>query len=105
MYKPEPGMDLINLANSDKYVKYGMRGDIVRYIQSALLRSGQLTTTFQLAKDNEACKQDYKQCHGTFGKKTLAAVKEFQDANDLVVDGFVGPDTAEALQHILFTHL
>ena len=90
-------LDINDLARSDKYVKYGMQGDIVRQIQSALLNSGQLTTAFQLAKDNEACKQDYKQCHGTFGKKTLAAVKEFQNANDLVDDGFVGPDTAEAL--------
>jgi hypothetical protein len=93
-------LNLQDLSSSDKYVKYGMQGDIVRQIQSALLRSGQLTTAFQLAKDNEACKQDYKQCHGTFGKKTLAAVKEFQDANDLVIDGFVGPDTAEALRAV-----
>jgi hypothetical protein len=93
-------LDLQDLTYSDKYVKYGMKGDIVRQIQSALLRSGQLTTAFQLAKDNEACKQDYNQCHGTFGKKTLAAVKEFQAANDLVIDGFVGPDTAQALAFI-----
>jgi hypothetical protein len=93
-------LDLQDLTYSNKYVKYGMKGDIVRRIQSALLNSGQLTTAFQLAKDNEACKQDYKQCHGTFGKKTLAAVKEFQDANDLVIDGFVGPDTAEALRAV-----
>jgi hypothetical protein len=90
-------LNILDLKYSDKYVKYGMKGDIVRQIQSALLRSGQLTTAFQLAKDNEACKQDYKQCHGTFGPKTYAAVKEFQAANDLVEDGIVGPDTAEAL--------
>jgi hypothetical protein len=91
---------LSDLSGSDKYVKYGMKGDIVKEIQSALLRSGQLTTAFQLAKDNEACKQDHNQCHGTFGEKTLAAVKEFQAANDLVIDGFVGPDTAEALRAV-----
>ena len=94
---PDTGMGLLDLKDSNKYVKQGMQGDTVKEIQSALLRSGQLTTAFQLAKDNEACKQDYNQCHGYFGKKTLAAVKEFQDANDLVIDGFVGPDTAEAL--------
>jgi len=91
---------LSHLAQSDKYIKYGMKGDLVRQIQSALLRSGQLTTAFQLAKDNEACKQDHNQCHGTFGNITLAAVKEFQAANDLVIDGFVGPDTAEALRAV-----
>jgi len=90
---------LNDLADTDKYVKYGMKGDIVKQIQRRLLNSGQLTNTYQLAKDNEACKQDYKQCHGTFGPKTYAAVKEFQAANDLVEDGIVGPDTAEALRN------
>lgn len=34
---------------------------------------------------------------GSFGPKTLAAVKQFQKDNDLVVDGVVGPQTWRAL--------
>jgi hypothetical protein len=91
---------LYDLADTDKYVKYGMKGEIVKQIQHKLLKSGQLKNTYKLAVDNQKCIEDYTFCHGTFGKKTLAAVKEFQVANDLVDDGFVGPDTAEALRNV-----
>jgi Putative peptidoglycan binding domain len=38
---------------------------------------------------------------GTFGEQTEAAVVAFQQANDLSVDGRVGPETAEALNQVL----
>jgi hypothetical protein len=91
---------LYDLADTDKYVKKGMKGEIVKQIQHKLLKSGQLKNTYKLAVDNQKCIEDYTFCHGTFGNITLAAVKEFQDANDLVIDGFVGPDTAEALRNV-----
>ena len=34
---------------------------------------------------------------GLFGKVTTAAVKKFQEDNDLEVDGLVGPNTSAAL--------
>lgn len=34
---------------------------------------------------------------GLFGKVTTAAVKQFQEDNELVVDGLVGPNTSTAL--------
>jgi hypothetical protein len=99
-YKSESGLSLYDIADTDKYVRQGMKGDIVKQIQHKLLKSGQLKTPFKLAADNQKCINDYTFCHGTFGPKTYAAVKEFQDANDLVVDGIVGPDTAEALRYV-----
>lgn len=91
---------LYDLADTDKYVKRGMKGEIVKQIQHKLLKSGQLKNTYKLAADNQKCMDNYQFCHGTFGEKTYAAVMEFQDANDLVVDGMVGPDTAEALRNV-----
>jgi len=99
-YKSDSGIKLFDLANGDTYVKQGMKGDIVKEIQHKLLKSGQLKNTYKLAADNQKCMDDYKFCHGTFGSKTFAAVKEFQDANDIVADGIVGPDTAEALKWV-----
>lgn len=77
-----------------------MKGEIVKQIQHKLLKSGQLKNTYKLAVDNQKCIDDYTFCHGMFGPKTYAAVKEFQAANYLVIDGFVGPDTAEDLSNV-----
>jgi hypothetical protein len=40
---------------------------------------------------------DFPTPTGYFGKKTLGAVKAFQQKNNLKVDGIVGPDTFKAL--------
>ena len=42
-------------------------------------------------------KQESLALDGIFGTKTLAAVKAFQKANNLTVDGVVGKNTMEIL--------
>ena len=65
-------------------VRYGSRGDDVRYVQETLQKLGY---------DIGASGVD-----GIYGKKTEAAVKDFQKAHGLVVDGICGPMTYQALQ-------
>ncbi len=62
-------------------VRYGDRSQAVRDVQQALLRAG----------------FDPGPVDGIYGTKTLAAVKAFQKARKLVVDGIVGPVTSSAL--------
>ncbi|MFL0248582.1 peptidoglycan-binding domain-containing protein [Candidatus Clostridium stratigraminis] len=57
-------------------VKLGSRSNDVKYLQTNLNKLG-----YKLAVD------------GIFGKLTLAAVKDFQKKNALVVDGIAGPKT------------
>ena len=67
----------------DRTLKRGMTGDDIKELQELLneLDYGPLTVD------------------GDFGKKTEAAVKEYQKENKLDVDGIVGPDTfAELLE-------
>lgn len=61
-------------------VKYGSRGDQVRELQEILNQQG-----YGLTAD------------GIFGAKTQAAVKDYQQKNNLSVDGIVGNNTWEAL--------
>lgn len=63
-----------------KAIKYGMKGDPVANLQTTLNKYG-----YNLAVD------------GSFGPKTLAAVKDYQKKNGLTVDGMVGPQTQAAL--------
>lgn len=63
-----------------KAIKYGMKGDPVANLQTTLNKYG-----YNLAVD------------GSFGPKTLAAVKDYQKKNGLAVDGMVGPQTQAAL--------
>lgn len=61
-------------------LKKGCKGEYVRKLQQKLCSLGYTVA-----------------CDGIFGDKTLAAVKEFQCANDLVIDGIVGKKTWQKL--------
>lgn len=61
-------------------IKYGMKGDDVSTLQTALKNAG-----YNIDVD------------GSFGPQTLAAVKDYQKSNGLTVDGMVGPQTQAAL--------
>lgn len=62
-------------------LKKGCKGDDVKALQTELTKLGYLNDVID----------------GDFGKNTLAAVKAFQKAKGLEVDGLVGPKTAKAL--------
>ena len=63
-----------------KAIKYGMKGDDVSNLQTSLKNAG-----YKIDVD------------GNFGPQTLAAVKQYQQANGLDVDGMVGPQTSAVL--------
>lgn len=63
-----------------KAIKYGMKGDDVSNLQTSLKNAG-----YNIDVD------------GSFGPQTLAAVKQYQQANGLTVDGMVGPQTQAKL--------
>jgi peptidoglycan hydrolase-like protein with peptidoglycan-binding domain len=63
-------------------LRYGMKGELVRDLQAALLSLG-----FNPGAVD-----------GIFGKTTLAAVRAFQTAAKVQVDGIVGPATWQALR-------
>ena len=63
-----------------KAIKYGMEGDDVTNLQTALKNAG-----YNVDVD------------GSFGPQTQAAVKQYQQANGLDVDGMVGPQTQAKL--------
>lgn len=62
-------------------LSYGDKSDVVLACQERLKTLGYLTTTPD----------------GQYGNDTVAAVKQFQSRNDLVVDGYLGPSTMVAL--------
>lgn len=62
-------------------MSFGDKGEVILVCQQRLKELGYLTTTPD----------------GNYGSDTLAAVKLFQSRNDLVVDGYLGPSTREAL--------
>ena len=64
-------------------IRRGSSGDDVKYCQQLLMKLG-----YDLAPYND---------DGKYGAKTEAAVRAFQKANGLGVDGIVGPLTWEAL--------
>lgn len=68
-------------------LQYGSSGSAVRHLQSALVAQG-----YELDVD------------GDFGDATDAAVRHFQDANDLDVDGVAGPATLAALGIVTHSH-
>lgn len=63
-------------------LKKGCKGEYVKKLQQMLCSLGYTVA-----------------CDGIFGDKTLAVVKKFQCDNGLVVDGIVGKNTWNKLQH------
>ena len=61
-----------------------MRGEKVLTVQKALINLGYTGSNPD----------------GIFGPNTEAAVKQFQKENNLSVDGIVGPNTMDKLQHL-----
>jgi hypothetical protein len=78
---PPPAAAPLRGGESRPTIRNGSRGEDVRYLQQRLniLRKAGLTED------------------GVFGGRTDAAVKAFQKANGLTVDGVVGPNTWRAL--------
>ena len=72
-------------SSSVTYLKYGSRGDAVKTLQKNLNTLGYNCGTVD----------------GDFGTKTLEAVKTFQKANKLEVDGVVGPATTKAINNAI----
>lgn len=68
-------------ASATGTLRRGDSGDAVRMLQAALARHG-----YTLQQD------------GTFGSQTAHAVRQFQAANQLVIDGIAGPATMAALR-------
>lgn len=64
-------------------IEIGARGEAVRDVQHRLLGAG--------------LRIDAEELDGTFGRSTEAAVREFQSARGLPVDGIIGTDTWEQL--------
>lgn len=67
-----------------KNVKFGSKGNDVRWLQYALNTKG-----YHLVVD------------GVAGEKTITALKDFQSSHDLVADGICGPLTREKLRSSL----
>lgn len=79
------GTDTYNLLYSDdvkaNVLALGEESDLVKKYQQILIDLGYMGGT----------------ADGQFGKTTQDALKAFQSRNDLVVDGYLGPDTRAAL--------
>ena len=73
----------------DRILNRGSIGDDVKQMQKVLKQLGYDLGTFGDNADG---------IDGRFGKVTQAAVKAFQEANGLTVDGIVGPNTLKALE-------
>ena len=73
----------------DRILNRGSIGDDVKQMQKVLKQLGYDLGTFGDNADG---------IDGRFGKMTQAAVRAFQEANGLTVDGIVGPNTLKALE-------
>ncbi len=63
------------------YIEKGEKSEEVKKYQERLIKLGYLVS----------------EADGIFGNSTIAAVKRFQDRNGLVIDGYLGPQTKDAL--------
>lgn len=79
------GAETFNLLYSDSvtpnYYSYGEESEAVKKYQQKLRNLGYLTT----------------EPDGKYGKDTLAAIRQFQSRNGLVVDGYLGPSTRKVI--------
>ena len=73
-----------DLASITELLRFGTVSDDVKKVQQALSDLGYDLGEFGV--------------DGNIGSKTLAAIKAFQEANKLTVDGIVGPETLGALE-------
>ena len=74
----------LDLSSISETLKLGSVGDDVKKVQQALSDLGYDLGEFGV--------------DGKIGSKTLAAIKAFQEANKLTVDGLIGPETRSALE-------
>jgi hypothetical protein len=77
---------MYDLSEVNRILANGLAGDDVKRIQEALNGLG-----FDLGEPG---------IDGIYGPITTAAVKAFQEANGLIVDGILGPDTLAALDNV-----
>jgi L,D-transpeptidase catalytic domain/Putative peptidoglycan binding domain len=80
-YKVDGGASIPVATVPTVILKFGSKGSAVKTLQTRLTELGYKTNGID----------------GIFGKGTLNAVKQFQKANSLKVDGIVGPATQKAL--------
>ena len=73
----------------DRLLNKGTKGNDVKQMQKVLKQLGYELGNFGENKDG---------IDGIFGSVTQAAVRAFQEANGLTVDGIVGPETLKALE-------
>ena len=73
----------------DRLLNKGTKGNDVKQMQKVLKQLGYELGNFGENKDG---------IDGIFGSVTQAAVRAFQEANGLMVDGIVGPETLKALK-------
>ncbi len=78
-------LPMVSFANFDSSLKYGSRGDAVIEVQDFLQEEGFYTGKLD----------------GRYGFGTFSAVKKFQDANGLKVDGYFGKASRTKANEIL----
>lgn len=76
----------------DRTIKRGVEGDDVAELQTALVKLGYDLGTYGTNKDG---------VNGDCGSKTVQAIKDFQTAHGLEVDGKYGKKTHAAMQEAL----
>lgn len=93
----QEGDELCDIICKRKIAAYGSNGDVVKEIQHALSKCG-YNIKYEGGGMNTGCAKDKNDCDGKFRQHTRDAVKEFQKANGLIVDGKVGYNTLKALE-------
>jgi hypothetical protein len=84
-FKGNPPLEKAN--DNEMLISTGQKGLYVAELQKGLLKTGQKLPNFG--------------ADGDFGSETRNAVIDFQDQNDLKVDGLVGPETIGTLDNML----